>query len=84
MDVRDRARDAEERSKGTKRDIKSFLVSKTTLRKQAGMLSAKQEELDIRSTGARNDYILSLATANAHQDRYYKHDLQVSVEWWTT
>ena len=29
----------------------------------------KQEESDIKSTGARNDYLLSLETANAHQDR---------------
>jgi hypothetical protein len=32
-----------------------------------------------RSTGARNDYILALASANAHQERYFKHDLQVNL-----
>jgi hypothetical protein len=36
---------------------------------QAGKLSAKQEESDIKSVGARNDYLLALETSNAHQDR---------------
>ena len=26
---------------------------------------------------SKNDYILALASANAHQERYFKHDLQV-------
>ena len=76
-DVRDKAKDAEDRSKGRKKDMMSLFQSKSTLKRHAGKLSAKQEEFDIRSTGARNDYILSLASANAHQDRYFKHDLQV-------
>ena len=77
METQAKAKDAEERAKGKKKDLKSLFQGKGTLRKHAGLLSAKQEELDIRSTGARNDYILSLASANAHQERYYKHDLQV-------
>ena len=47
------------------------------MRKKAGNLSVAKEELDIKSTGARNDYILGLASANAHQEQYFKHDLQV-------
>ncbi len=75
-DVRDKTKSAEDRSKGRKKDLKSLFQSKSALRKQAGLLSAKQEEGEIKSTGARNDYILNLASSNAHQDRYYKHDLQ--------
>nr|XP_040568675.1 LOW QUALITY PROTEIN: protein nervous wreck-like [Lepeophtheirus salmonis] len=78
-DVRDKAKDAEERSKGRKKDVMSLFHSKSTLRKHAGKLSIKQEECDIRSTGTRNDYILSLASANAHQDFYFKQDLQESI-----
>ena len=55
----------------------SFFQTTKALRKKAGNLSVKQEELDIKSTGARNDYILGLASANAHQEQYFKHDLQV-------
>ena len=79
MDVRDKAKDAEDRSKGRKKDIASLFQSNKTLRKKAGNLSVKQEELDIKSTGARNDYILSLASANAHQELYFKGDLQVNI-----
>ena len=79
MDVRDKAKDAEDRSKGRKKDIASLFQSSKTLRKKAGSLSVKQEELDIKSTGARNDYILSLASANAHQELYFKGDLQVNL-----
>ncbi len=71
-DVRDKSKNAEDRSKGRKKDLKSLFVSKSALKKQAGLLSAKQEEADIKSTGARNDYILSLASTNAHQDRLEK------------
>ena len=49
------------------------------MRKKAGNLSVRQEELDIKSTGARNDYILSLASANAHQEQYFRNDLQVNT-----
>lgn len=32
--------------------------------------------LEEKSSGARNDYLLSLAAANAHQTRYFLVDLQ--------
>ena len=48
MDVQAKARDAEARTKGRKKDLRSLFQSKTTLRKQAGALSAKQDECDIR------------------------------------
>jgi len=37
----------------------------------------KSVPLFCRSTGARNDYILAIAAANAHQERYFRYDLQV-------
>ena len=73
-----KAKDADEKARGKKKDVASFFQSTKALRKKAGNLSVKQEELDIKSTGARNDYILGLATANAHQEQYFKHDLQVN------
>ena len=76
--MRTKAKQAEERKAGKKKDVKSFFTSKTSLKKHAGLLSAKQDEVEIRSTGARNDYILALASANAYQDFYYKRDLNVS------
>ena len=67
------------KAKGKKRDVKSLFQSKSSLKKQAVKMSAKQDESDIKSTGARNDYLLSLVTANAHQDRYFHYDLQSTV-----
>ena len=64
--------------------IKTCTVLLAKLKNKAGGLSVKQEELDIKSTGARNDYILSLTTANAHRERYHKSDLPVSVPYYST
>ena len=77
LDVGAKAKDADDKARGKKKDVVSFFQSTKALRKKAGSLSVRQEELDIKSTGARNDYILSLASANAHQEQYFKHDLQV-------
>ena len=70
IDMTSKAAVADERAKGKKRDVISLFQSKSALKSKAGKLSAKQEESDIKSTGARNDYLLSLETANAHQDRF--------------
>ena len=77
LETKEKAKDADDIARGRKKDVKSFFQSKAKLKKAAGNLSVKQEEVDIRSVGARNDYILSLTTANAHQIRYYKSDLPV-------
>ena len=76
IDVGKKAEDAELKAKGKKRDVISIFQSKTSLKSKASKLSARQDESDIKSTGARNDYLLSLETANAHQDRYFHYDLQ--------
>ena len=70
IDMTSKAAVADERAKGKKRDVISLFQSKSALKNKAGKLSAKQEEADIKSTGSRNDYLLSLETANAHQDRW--------------
>ena len=79
MDIQKRAQAADDIARGRKKDIKSFFVSKANLKKTAGNLSVRQDEVEIRSTGARNDYILSLATANAHQHQYFKFALPETV-----
>ncbi len=76
--TKEKAKDADDVARGRKKDVKSFFRSKDKLKQAAGKLSVKQDEVEIRSTGARNDYILSLATANAHQNRYFKNDFPVS------
>ena len=73
-----KAEKADDIAKGRQKDFMAFFKSKETLMKKAGSLSVKQDEIQIKSTGARNDYILALATANAHQHEYFKNDLPVS------
>ena len=43
-------------------------------------MTSKREALEEKSTGARNDYLLSLAAANAHQTRYFVVDLQSTMQ----
>lgn len=49
-------------------------------------LKAKRSDCNSKATQARNDYLLTLAAANAHHDRYYHTDLlhciQVNIERW--
>ena len=78
LETKEKAKEAEDVARGRKKNVKSFFQSKSTLKNKAGNLAVKQEEFEIKSTGARNDYILSLATANAHQHRYFQNDFPVS------
>lgn len=43
-------------------------------------MSSKRDALEEKSTGARNDYLLALAAANAHQNRYFVVDLQTTMQ----
>lgn len=43
-------------------------------------VTSKRDALDEKSTGARNDYLLALAAANAHQNRYFVVDLQSTMQ----
>ncbi|XP_017028481.1 protein nervous wreck isoform X9 [Drosophila kikkawai] len=75
-DVRDKARDIEEKLKKKKG---SFFQSITSLQKNSARVTSRKELLEEKSSGARNDYVLSLAAANAHQNRYFTVDLQTTM-----
>ncbi|CAG9856160.1 unnamed protein product [Phyllotreta striolata] len=75
-EVRDKARDIEEKLKKKKG---SFFQSITSLQKNSAKVSTKRDQLEEKSTGARNDYLLCLAAANAHQTRYFVVDLQLCM-----
>ncbi|XP_022832541.1 F-BAR and double SH3 domains protein 2 isoform X3 [Spodoptera litura] len=72
-DVRDKAKDIEEKLKKKKG---SFFQSITSLQKNSAKVSSRRDQLEEKSTGARNDYLLSIAAANAHQNRYFLVELQ--------
>lgn len=57
----------------------SFFQSITSLQKNSAKFSSKREQLEEKSSGARNDYLLCLAAANAHQNRYFVVDLQLAM-----
>ncbi|XP_030648402.1 F-BAR and double SH3 domains protein 2 [Chanos chanos] len=66
--VRDKA-DMEAKSK------LSLFQSRSSLKRASVKLKAKRNECNAKATHTRNDYLLTLAAANAHQDRYYETDL---------
>uniref|UniRef100_H3CY61 F-BAR and double SH3 domains protein 2 n=1 Tax=Tetraodon nigroviridis TaxID=99883 RepID=H3CY61_TETNG len=49
--------------------------SRISLQKASLKLKAKRSDCNSKATQARNDYLLTLAAANAHHDRYYHTDL---------
>ncbi|XP_058243398.1 F-BAR and double SH3 domains protein 2-like isoform X1 [Hemibagrus wyckioides] len=49
--------------------------SRISLQKASVKLKAKRSDCNSKATHARNEYLLTLAAANAHQDRYYQTDL---------
>ncbi|KAG7211508.1 hypothetical protein KM043_010777 [Ampulex compressa] len=77
-DVRDKAKDIEEKLKKKKG---SLFQSITSLQRNSARVSSKRDALEEKSTGARNDYLLSLAAANAHQNRYFVVDLQTTMQY---
>lgn len=42
-------------------------------------MSSRRDQLEEKSAGARNDYLLCLAATNAHQNRYFVVDLQLCM-----
>ncbi|XP_077447639.1 F-BAR and double SH3 domains protein 2-like isoform X2 [Stigmatopora argus] len=66
--VRDKA-DLEAKSK------LSLFQSRSSLQRATVKLQAKRSECIAKASRTRNDYLLSLAAANAHQRRYYREDL---------
>lgn len=71
-EAREKAQDAEEKLKKKKGRI---FQSITSLQKNSQKFSSRREACDIQSTKARNDYIMALVAANAHQTRFYEMDL---------
>ncbi|XP_068276990.1 F-BAR and double SH3 domains protein 2 isoform X2 [Nyctibius grandis] len=53
----------------------SLFQSRISLQKASVKLKARRSECNAKAIHARNDYLLTLAAANAHQDRYYQTDL---------
>ncbi|XP_067606347.1 F-BAR and double SH3 domains protein 2 isoform X3 [Pseudorca crassidens] len=53
----------------------SLFQSRISLQKASVKLKARRSECNSKATHARNDYLLTLVAANAHQDRYYQTDL---------
>ncbi|XP_056296888.1 F-BAR and double SH3 domains protein 2-like isoform X3 [Pseudoliparis swirei] len=49
--------------------------SRISLQKASVKLKARRSDCNSKATHARNDYLLTLAAANAHHDRYYHTDL---------
>lgn len=53
----------------------SLFQSRSSLQRASVKLKAKRSECNSKATHSRNDYLLALARANAHQQRYYDTDL---------
>nr|XP_029527282.1 F-BAR and double SH3 domains protein 2-like isoform X2 [Oncorhynchus nerka] len=53
----------------------SLFQSRSSLQRASVKLKAKRSECNSKANHARNDYLLTLAAANAHQQRYYGTDL---------
>uniref|UniRef100_A0A8C5M934 F-BAR and double SH3 domains protein 2 n=1 Tax=Leptobrachium leishanense TaxID=445787 RepID=A0A8C5M934_9ANUR len=58
----------------------SLFQSRISLQKANVKLKARRSECNAKATHARNDYLLTLAAANAHQDRYYQADLASAIK----
>ncbi|RXM32292.1 F-BAR and double SH3 domains protein 2, partial [Acipenser ruthenus] len=58
----------------------SLFHSRISLQKASVKLKAKRSDCNSKATHARNDYLLTLAAANAHQDRYYQTDLMNTMK----
>ncbi|KAF3840618.1 hypothetical protein F7725_006480, partial [Dissostichus mawsoni] len=58
----------------------SLFQSRSSLQRATVKLKAKRSECNSKATHSRNDYILMLAAANAHQQRYYNTDLMDCIK----
>ncbi|XP_061596305.1 F-BAR and double SH3 domains protein 2-like isoform X2 [Cololabis saira] len=58
----------------------SLFQSKSSLQRASVKLKAKRNECNSKATHARNDYLLTLTAANAHQQRYYSTDLMDCIK----
>uniref|UniRef100_A0A665TWU0 F-BAR and double SH3 domains protein 2-like n=1 Tax=Echeneis naucrates TaxID=173247 RepID=A0A665TWU0_ECHNA len=58
----------------------SLFQSRSSLQRASVKLKAKRSECNSKATHARNDYLLTLAAANAHLQRYYNTDLMDCIK----
>ncbi|KAM8742531.1 F-BAR and double SH3 domains protein 2-like [Acanthopagrus schlegelii] len=58
----------------------SLFQSRSSLQRANVKLKAKRSECNSKATHARNDYLLTLQGANAHQQRYYHTDLMDCIK----
>ncbi|XP_030294799.1 F-BAR and double SH3 domains protein 2-like [Sparus aurata] len=58
----------------------SLFQSRSSLQRANVKLKAKRSECNSKATHARNDYLLTLQGANAHQQRYYNTDLMDCIK----
>ncbi|XP_017284684.1 F-BAR and double SH3 domains protein 2-like [Kryptolebias marmoratus] len=58
----------------------SLFQSRSSLHRATLKLKAKRSECNSKATHARNDYLLTLAAANAHLQRYYATDLMDCIK----
>ncbi|XP_054481967.1 F-BAR and double SH3 domains protein 2-like [Anoplopoma fimbria] len=58
----------------------SLFQSRSSLQRASVKLKAKRSECNSKATHARNDYLLMLAAASAHQQRYYDTDLMDCIK----
>ncbi|XP_071951653.1 F-BAR and double SH3 domains protein 2-like [Antedon mediterranea] len=73
QEVKEKALEAENRlKKGTVR----FYQSRSNLEKTCAKLTSRSDACEKRSCHARNEYLLALGAANAHQVRYHTIDLK--------
>ncbi|XP_033646830.1 F-BAR and double SH3 domains protein 2-like, partial [Asterias rubens] len=72
QEARDKALEAENKVK--KGSLKLF-QTKSALERQCSKLCIRRDTCDRRSAHMRNEYLLSITTANSHQQRYFSTDL---------
>ncbi|XP_035226162.1 protein nervous wreck-like [Stegodyphus dumicola] len=77
-EAREKAHDADEKLKRKKGRI---FQSISSLQKNSAKFSFRREACDIQATKARNDYILALLAANAHQTKFYESDIPELVQY---
>ncbi|XP_012733948.2 F-BAR and double SH3 domains protein 1 isoform X1 [Fundulus heteroclitus] len=75
--AREKAADAHTRARKSEHGIFHF---KSGLHKMTAKLSARLKECEERLNEARNEYLLTLAAVNAHQQHYHTHDLPLLME----
>uniref|UniRef100_A0A3P9MHN6 FCH and double SH3 domains 1 n=1 Tax=Oryzias latipes TaxID=8090 RepID=A0A3P9MHN6_ORYLA len=75
--VREKAADAQIKARKSEHGIFHF---KTGIQKMTAKLNARLKECDDRLTEIRNEYLLSVAAVNAHQQHYHSHDLPLIMK----